>query len=114
MKHARLALLAGCALLSACGLLYTDIKVPRGYRTSAPSEVKASPDDPVVSGTACNRSAVFLFAWGDASYAKAVKNALGGKDAILYDARVDVKVDAYLLGVYTKVCTVITARAAKP
>lgn len=114
MNTVRLALLASCSLLSACGLLYTDIKVPRGYRTAAPSEVKASPDDPVVSGTACNRSAIFLFAWGDASYAKAVKNALGEKDAILYDARVDVKVDAYLLGLYTKVCTVLTARAAKP
>jgi hypothetical protein len=114
MNRPRFALLVSCLALSSCGLLYTDIKVPRGYRTAAPSEVKASPDDPVVTGTACNRSAVFLFAWGDASYAKAVRNALGERDAILYDARVDVKVDAYLLGLYTKVCTVLTARAAKP
>lgn len=105
-------LLAGA--LSSCGLLYTDIKVPRGYRTASPSEVKASPDDPAVSGRACNRSALFLVAWGDGGYASAVKDALGPRDGILYDVRADVKVDAYLLGLYARVCTVVTGRLAKP
>lgn len=102
------------AFASGCGLLYTDIKVPRGYRTASPAEVKSSPDDPLVTGTACNRSAVFLVAWGDGSYAAAVKNALKDRDGIMYDVRADVKVDAYLIGLYTKVCTVVTGRVAKP
>lgn len=107
-----LVFLAGS--LSSCGLLYTNIKVPRGYRTASPAEVKSSSDDPLVSGQACNRSAIFLFAWGDASYAKAVKNAIGDKQGILYDVRADVKVDAYLIGIYAKICTVVTGRLAKP
>lgn len=110
---ASLGLLLAAATLSSCGILYTDIKIPRGYRTSAPSEVKSAPDDPLVTGKSCNRSAVFLFAWGDASYAAAVRDALGARDGILYDVRADVKVDAYLLGIYAKWCTVVTGRVAK-
>jgi hypothetical protein len=102
------------AVISGCGILYTDVKLPRGYRSAAPSEVKASPDDPLVTGTSCTRSALFLVAWGDSSYASAVKNALGDKDAILYDVRADMKVNSYVLGLYTKVCTVVTGKAAKP
>lgn len=110
----QLLLLLAASSFSACGLLYTDIKVPRGYRTATPAEVKSSPEDPTVTGKACNRSAVFLFAWGDASYAAAVKNALGERDGIMYDVRADVKVNAYVLGLYTKVCTVISGKVAKP
>lgn len=101
------------AMLSGCGILYTDIKVPRGYRTAAPSEVKSAPDDPTVTGKACNRSALFLVAWGDGSYAAAVKDALGERDGIMYDVRADMKVDAYVIGLYTKVCTMVTGRVAK-
>ncbi len=100
--------------LSSCGLIYTDIKVPRGYRTAAPSEVKSAPDDQTVVGKSCNRSMLFLVAWGDASYAAAVKDALGTRDGILYDVRADVKAEAYLLGLYTKWCTVVTGKVAKP
>ena len=115
MKHLRsLALLLASASLSSCGLLYTNIKVPRGYRTATPAEVKSSPDDPTVTGTACNRSAIYLFAWGDASYAAAVANALGARDGILYDVRADIKVNAYVLGIYTQACTMISGRVAKP
>ncbi len=99
---------------SACGLLYTDIKVPRGYRTATPAEVKSSPDDPTVTGRACNRSAIFLFAWGDGSYAAAVRDAVKDKDGILYDVRADVKVNAYVLGAYTQVCTMVSGKLAKP
>src|SRR5437868_4350317 len=102
------------AALSSCGILYTDIKVPRGYRSASQSEVKASSDDPVATGMACQRSLLFLVAWGDSSYASSVKSALGGKDGIMYDVKADLKVDAYLLGLYTKVCTVINGRIAKP
>ena len=115
MKIPRLLLLPLLAAATgACGILYTDVKLPRGYRSAAPSEVKSAPDDPLVSGTSCSRSLLYLVAWGDSSYATAVKNALGPRDAILYDVRADLKANAYLLGLYTKVCTVITGRAAKP
>ena len=110
----RLLPLALAALSSGCGLLYTDVKLPRGYRSSSPSEVKAAPDDPLVKGESCQRSALYLVAWGDSSYAAAVRKALDGREGILYDVRADMKVDAYLIGLYSKVCTVITARVAKP
>lgn len=102
------------ASLSACGILYTDVKLPRGYRSATPSEVKTAADDPLVTGKSCSRSLLYLVAWGDSSYASAVKDALGTKDAILYDVRADLKVNAYVLGLYTKTCTVLTAKAAKP
>ncbi|MBI4060762.1 MAG: hypothetical protein HY403_04965 [Elusimicrobia bacterium] len=115
MRHLRplgLSLLA--ATMCSCGILYTNIKVPRGYRTATPAEVKSAPDDPTVTGQACNRSAIFLFAWGDGSYAAAVRSALGERDGILYDVRADIKVNAYVLGLYTKVCTVLSGKVAKP
>jgi len=104
-------LLAG---LSGCGILYTDVKAPRGWRTASPADVRAAPDDPTVRGEACARSALWLFAWGDSSYDSAMKAALGPRDAIMYDVRSDLKVQAYALGLYVKECTVLTGRAAKP
>jgi hypothetical protein len=112
MRYLLVALLASAN--AACGLLYTDVKVPRGYRTATPNEVKSAPDDPLVTGRACNRSAMFLVAWGDGSYAAAVKDALGTRDGIMYDVRADIKVNAYLLGIYTQACTMVSGRVAKP
>jgi hypothetical protein len=112
MRTLLLALLA--PLLSGCGLLYTDVKVPRGYRSATPIEVKASPDDPLLTGRSCQRSLLYLVAWGDSSYASAVRDAIGGKDLILYDVRSDLKVESYLIGLYTHACTVITGKGAKP
>jgi hypothetical protein len=109
-----LFLLTLAAVLSGCGILYTDVKLPRGYRSAAPSEVKSAPDDPLVSGSSCSRSALWLVAWGDSSYATAVHNALGTRDGIMYDVRSDMKANAYVLGLYTKVCTVVTGKVAKP
>ena len=102
------------AALSSCGILYTDVKVPRGYRSATPADVKTAPDDPVVSGRSCSRSVLWLVAWGDTSYDKALKDALGTRDGILYDVRSDMKVNAYVLGLYTKVCTILTGKVAKP
>ncbi|HXT00164.1 MAG TPA: TRL domain-containing protein [Elusimicrobiota bacterium] len=102
------------AALSSCGLLYTDVKVPRGYRSATPSDVKTAPDDPTVTGKSCSHSLLWLVAWGDTSYNSALKNALGEKDGILYDVRSDVKVNAYVLGLYTKACTILTGKVAKP
>jgi hypothetical protein len=115
MRNLRpLGLLLAAAALTSCGLLYTDVKVPRGYRTATPAEVKSSPDDPTVTGKACNRSVIYLFAWGDGSYAAAVSNALGKRDGIMYDVRADIKVNAYVLGLYTQACTMLSGRVAKP
>ena len=115
MRQSRLLLLPLlAAALSACGILYTDVKLPRGYRSATPSDVKTAPDDPAVKGRACSQSVLWLFAWGDESYDAALKNALGARDGILYDVRTDVKVNAYALGLYTKVCTLMSGKVAKP
>jgi hypothetical protein len=102
------------AATSACGILYTDVKVPRGYRSSTPSDVKTASDDPTVSGRSCAHSLLWLVAWGDESYDSALKNALGPRDGIMYDVRSDVKVNAYVLGLYTKTCTILSGKVAKP
>jgi hypothetical protein len=102
------------AATSACGILYTDIKLPRGWRTAAPSEVKSASDDASVRGESCTHSVLWLAAWGDSSYDKALKDALGGRDGIMYDVRSDLKVQAYVLGLYTKQCTILTGKVAKP
>ncbi|MBI2468432.1 MAG: hypothetical protein HYV62_11555, partial [Candidatus Rokubacteria bacterium] len=85
---------AGLAILTlaGCGLLYTDVRAPRAYRSATPSDVKAAPTDQTVSGQACYQSLLYLVAWGDAGYAAATANALGGDAAaILYDVKADVK-----------------------
>lgn len=99
---------------SGCGIIFTDVKIPRGWRTAAPSEVKSAAEDPAVHGESCFHSLLWLVAWGDSSYDKALKSALGGRDGIMYDVRSDLKVQAYVLGLYTKECTVLTGRVAKP
>jgi hypothetical protein len=107
-------LLLAAIFFSGCGLLYTNVHGPRSYRSAAPSEVKTSPTDETATGSACNQSVLFLVAWGNGGYAKAVENALGGRaDAILYDVKADVKVNSVLLGLYTKVCTKVTGKVAK-
>ena len=99
--------------LSGCGVIYTNVRLPRAYRSAVPSEVKAAPSDPVVSGKSCNKSALFLFAWGDASYAAAAKNALGSdSDGVLYDVKSDLSAFS-LLGIYTKTCTLLTGKMGK-
>jgi hypothetical protein len=102
------------AATSACGILYTDVKVPRGYRSATPADVKTAPDDPTVTGRSCSRSLLWLVAWGDTSYDAALKDALKTRDGIMYDVRSDIKVNAYVLGLYTKTCTILTGKVAKP
>ena len=102
------------ATTSACGLLYTDVKIPRGYRSATPSDVKTTPDDPSVSGQSCSYSLLWLVAWGDTSYNSALKDALKVNDGIMYDVRSDIKVSGYVLGLYTKTCTILTGKVAKP
>ena len=112
MRKAILPILAATGLCG-CGMLYTNIHSARSYRSATPAEVKASPTDETVSGMGCNQSVLYLVAWGDGGYAAAVKNALGGRDAILYDVKCDIKVNSVLLGLYTKVCTKVTGKVAK-
>jgi TRL-like protein family len=112
----RLVLVALVAVTAiGCGALYTDIRVPRAYRSAAPSDVTATPPDETVVGEACYQGLFFLVAWGDASYAAAARNALGGHtDATLYDVKADQKATTYLVGLYSKVCTVLTGKVGRP
>lgn len=103
------------AALSGCGILYTNVRVPRAYRTAVQSEVKAAPDDPRVEGRACSYSLLYLVAWGDGGYAAAARDALKDQqDRLLYDVKSDVQATAIVLGLYARACTHLTGRAAKP
>ena len=100
--------------LGGCGILYTNVHVPRAYRSATAGEVKSEKTDPIVSGKACSHSVLFLVAWGDAGYAKASENALkGDPNALLYDVKADQQLKS-ILGVYTEACTLLTGKAAKP
>lgn len=103
------------AAVSMTGCLYADVRWPRAYRSATPSDVKAAVSDPVVSGTSCNTSLLYLVAWGDAGYAAAVKAALKDHpEGLLYDVRSDMKMKSYLIGLYSRSCTVVTGRVARP
>src|SRR5690348_11718695 len=102
-------------MLAGCGLLYTNIRLPYSYNAATPSDVHADKEDPLISGQSCNQSVIYLFAWGNAGYAAAVQKALEPyPKATLYDVKTDVRVDSYVLGLYTRSCTIVTGRASKP
>jgi TRL (tRNA-associated locus)-like protein len=113
LKYAGIAL---CALvLSGCGLLYTNIRLPYSYYAATPGDVHADKEDPTATGQACNRSVLYLVAWGDAGYASAVRKALESyPKSTYYDVKMDVKVQSYVLGLYTKSCTIVTGKVTKP
>jgi len=105
----------GACLLNGCGLLYTNIRIPYAYNSATPADVQAAKDDPSVTGRACDQSIAYLVAWGNAGFDAAVQKALEPyPGAILYDVKTDVKVASYLLGLYTRSCTIVSGRAAKP
>jgi hypothetical protein len=109
-----LCLALAMAALSGCGILYTNVHSPYSYRSATPAEVKSTPADETVNGKACSWSLLWLVAWGDAGYSAAVKNALSGRsDAILYDVKSDIQVNSVVLGLYSKVCTKVSGKAAK-
>ncbi len=100
--------LAGAGL---SGCLYANVRGPWSYRSATPSDVKSSMRDARVTGTACNRSVLYLVAWGDAGYAAAVGDALKLRpDAFLYDVKSDIKTTSVLFGLYTRICTTVTGR----
>lgn len=95
-------------------MIYTNIRVPRSYRAAVPSDVKSSPQDPTVSGEACNYTALFLFSWGNGGYAESTRKALKDQpNAILYDVKADSKLKS-ILGVYSEFCTIVTGKIAQP
>ena len=109
------SLLILATLLSfGCGIIYTDIQIPRAYRSATPIDVESKPTDKVVIGESCNQSVLFLFAWGEGGYVAATKNALKDEPAgsILYDVQTDMKGKVYVFGVYTRICTVVRGKVA--
>jgi hypothetical protein len=101
--------------LGGCGLLYTNIRVPYSYNSATPTDVHADKEDPMASGKACDKSLLYLFAWGNAGFAAATEKALEPyPKSTLYDVKTDVKLDSYVIGLYTKSCTIVTGRVAKP
>lgn len=110
----QLFLLGLLPLASGCGILYTNVQVPRSYRSATQADVKTDPADKTVTGEACNHSVLFLVSVGKGGYAQAVKNAL--KDhpgALLYDVQADTKLKSFL-GLYVEYCTVVTGKAGQP
>ncbi len=109
-----LMLIAASILLGGCGLIYTDIEVPRAYRSATPIDVESKQSDKIVIGESCNQSVLFLVAWGKGGYVEATKNALANEPpgSILYDVQTDIKAKLYLFGVYTRTCSVVRGKVA--
>ncbi len=99
-------------VLGGCGLLYTDVQIPRAYRSASPIDVKTNSTDKIVIGESCNHSVLFLVAWGNGGYVGAIRHALANEPtgSILYDVQADLKAKAYVFGLYTQTCTVVTGR----
>jgi hypothetical protein len=105
------AVLAASAASFGCGILYTNVSAPHSYRSATPGDVKTTAADETVTGSGCARSVLYLFAWGDAGYAAAIRDALRDRaSAILYDVRTDLRLRAYALGAYTESCTIVTGK----
>jgi hypothetical protein len=105
------AVTLAAAVLAGCGLVYTDIRSPHAYRTATPSEVKTSPEDPVVEGQACDKAVLFLVAWGNSGYLAATQDALKDHPSgILYDVKTDMHATVLAFGAYTRVCTLVRGR----
>ena len=100
--------------LSGCGLIYTNVQVPRAYRSATPGDVPSGRTEKIVSGEACLQSFFFLVAWGNAGYSAAVKKALENEPSgsMLYDVMADTRAKSILLGLYTRACTIVTGKVA--
>ncbi len=94
------------------GCLYTNTYAPDSYRSATPIDVKAAISDPVVSGEGCTYSVLWLVSWGNSGYAIATQRALKtNPQGVLYDVKSDLKVTSYLLGLWTRACTIVTGRS---
>ena len=101
-------------IFGGCGILYTDIEVPRAYRSATPIDVVSKPTDKIVVGESCNQSVLFLVAWGNGGFVAATQNALENEPpgSILYDVQTDMKGKVYAFGIYTRICTVVRGKVA--
>ncbi len=102
------------ATSGGCGLLYTNTREPYSYRPETPSDVKATPEDPVVHTRACEYYVLWLFNWGNAGYAGVMKGAV--KDSVhymIYDPKFDETLQSWLLGLYIRQCWTMTARVGR-
>ncbi|MEK7689987.1 MAG: TRL domain-containing protein [Bdellovibrionota bacterium] len=99
---------------SQSGCAFAQFKSPRSYRAATPAEVKANPSDPSTTGSTCMHQVLGLVAWGDAGYASAVEKALEGKNtaSVLYNVKADTDL-LNVLGVYSRVCTVVSGQVGK-
>ncbi|HVA66537.1 MAG TPA: hypothetical protein VNK24_06395 [Elusimicrobiota bacterium] len=104
-------LVLGAAFLNGCGEFYTNTIDPYSYRAETPADVQAAPSDPTVHSRACEYYLFYLFNWGDAGYAK-VMSGLVKDEAhyMIYDPKFDQTYQSWLLGLYIRECTVMTAR----
>ncbi len=94
------------------GCLYSNTYAPVSYRSATPIDVKAAASDPIVSGQGCTYVALWLVSWGNSGYAIATEKALKqNPQGVLYDVKSDLKVTSYLLGLWTKTCTIVTGRS---
>ena len=114
LRRIILILVLTSVLFGGCGLIYTDIEIPRAYRSATPIDVESKQSDKIVIGESCNHSVLFLVAWGKGGYVESVKNALENEPAgsILYDVQTDIKAKVYLFGVYTRTCSVVRGKVA--
>ena len=53
---------------------------------------------------------------GNGGYVEAVRQALENEPtgSVLYDVQTDMKANVYLIGLYTRTCTVVTGKVASP
>ncbi len=113
-KLRSIIVLSAAVMLAGCGMIYTNVRVPRSYRSATPGDIKGEKTDKLVTGEACNRSVLFMVAWGDGGYASAVRSALkDDQGSILYDVTADTRLRSYL-GLYTCYCTIVSGKVARP
>ncbi len=95
----------GFVMMLACtGCIYSNVHTPLSYRSPTPSEVPG-PLGAEVTGEACNHVVLWLVAWGDGGYTRAVEDAKRGSHArMLADVEADTKL-FNVLGVYQESCT---------
>lgn len=103
------------ALMAAPGCIYANVTTPMAYRSPTPADVGGTDKlGEEVEGRACNHQVLWLVAWGDGGYAKAVEQATRGKGSatVVADVQAD-NTELNILGIYGRRCTVVHARVLK-
>ncbi len=112
IKNSVSFILLTALVASFSGCLYTNTYAPDSYRSATPIDVKAAASDPIVSGQGCTYSVLWMVSWGNSGYAIATHRALkNDPQGVLYDVKADLKVTSYVLGLWTRACTIVTGRA---